>query len=285
MLEMKHVTKQFRRKKVLDNVTGDLEEGIYGLVGANGAGKTTLIRCLTGLYRVNQGAILWNGTDIRKSKSFPASVGYLPQKFGGLKDLRVEEFLKYFGDLKKMDQKSMDQRIPEVLKTVNLEDRVKSRVRTLSGGMVRRLGIAQALLNDPELLIFDEPTAGLDPEERLRFKNIMTNIPANKTVMISTHIVEDIESVCDKIIVVKEGKLLGIFTVAELAHKALGMVYEVTEQEQGNLQGKYKVIREYYSRNQKVIRILSGIPQSSKPVEPTVEDGYLWLISEKEEIA
>lgn len=280
MLEIKHLTKTFRKKKAINDFNGTFQGGIYGLLGANGAGKTTLLRCITGLYKENAGEILWDGENIKTSKTYKSSIGYLPQKFEGLKDLKVTEFLEYFGDLNHMKVDILAQRIDEVLQIVHLEERKKSKVGSLSGGMVRRLGIAQALLNDPKLLIFDEPTAGLDPEERLRFKNILTALPKDKIIMISTHIVEDIETSCDHIVVMKEGALLGIFSPEELASKAKGKVYEVSEKELGQLDGKYKVIREYHRDGETKIRVLATNDQTFVPVEETIEDGYLWLTTE-----
>lgn len=282
MLEMKHVTKKFRKKEVLKGVSGLLEAGVYGLLGANGAGKTTLYRCLTGLYGVSQGEILWNGENIKKSKTYLSSIGYLPQKFEGLKELKVTEFLEYFGDMKGMGDSQLEEEIPQILSIVNLQEKANSRVGTLSGGMIRRLGIAQALLNEPKLLLFDEPTAGLDPEERLRFKNIVTQLPKDKIIIISTHIVEDIEAVCDKIIVMHQGNILGIFSMEELSNMAREKVFVLPESEIGVLEGNYRIIKEYQNKGTVMVRILSDEILNLESVEPTIEDGYLWMINQEE---
>lgn len=234
MLEIRNVTKNFRRKRALNQINCKIDSGIYGLIGSNGAGKTTLLRCLTGLYRVNQGEILWNGEKIQQSRSYKDSIGYLPQKLEVLKDLKVKEYMEYFGDAKEMDPDQMKKEILEILERLNLKDHMEQKVGSLSGGMTRRLGIAQALLNDPKLLIFDEPTAGLDPEERMRFKNLIAELAGDRMIIISTHIVEDIDALCDQVIVMKKGRLLGTYSLEEL-HK------------------------------------------------PTLEDGYLWIMSEGKE--
>ncbi len=163
--------------------------GVYGLLGPNGAGKTTLIRSMAGLYQPRAGQILYNGKPIGKSKGIYSRLGYLPQGFGIFKELKPIEALMLMANLKGIDKKIAEQDARRVLEIVNLSDAVDKKVGAFSGGMLRRLGIAQALLGDPEIMIFDEPTAGLDPEERLRFKNIISRLSKEKTVIISTHIV------------------------------------------------------------------------------------------------
>ena len=199
MLTIHNLTKKFGRKLVLDNISFSFDNGVYGLLGPNGAGKTTLMRCLTKLYNTKDGVIFYNDVSITKDKEYLTHIGYLPQKFGLFKDLKVYEMMMLLANLKKVDSKQAKKMIYDSIKVVNLSDRINSRISTLSGGMIRRLGIAQALLDDPKIIIFDEPTAGLDPEERLRFKNIISEIKKDKIIIISTHIVEDVEAVCDKV--------------------------------------------------------------------------------------
>lgn len=279
MLEINNITKNFRRKKVLKNISYKLDYKIYGLLGSNGAGKTTFLRCLVGLYSLSEGDILWNGKSISGSKEYTSQIGYLPQKFEGLQELKVKDFLEFFCDMKDVNDHDIETEILQALKMVNLDEVIDKRVKTLSGGMVRRLGIAQAIINHPSILIFDEPTAGLDPEERLRFKNMVTHLDKDKTVIISTHIVDDIEVLCDEIIVMDAGVLLGIFTPEELMEKARGKVYEISTDELSNIKGEYKIIKEYnYHRSVKT-RILTKETQKFESVEPTIEDGYLWIKS------
>ncbi len=208
MIEFDHVVKKFGKRKALDGVSLRLEKGCYGLLGPNGAGKTTLLRCMLGLYPVSGGAVRMGDG---------AAVGYLPQKFGVFRELSVRDALYYFACIKKIPKGERDPEISRALSQVNLEDRGRDRVSRLSGGMQRRVGIAQALLGDPDVLIFDEPTAGLDPEERARFKNLVRRAGAGRTVLISTHIVEDVESLCDRVIIMNQGQVLENVTTAEAA--------------------------------------------------------------------
>lgn len=221
MIEVRNLTKKFWKKEVLHDVSMKLDKGVYGLLGENGAGKTTLLRCLAGLYRINKGQILCNEADIRTIKNYPETIGYLPQKFEGISELTVSECLSYFAYLKNMKGKEkIDMEIDKVLDMVNLSENKNKKIKNLSGGMLRRVGIAQAVLKEPEMLLMDEPTVGLDPEERIRFKNMIGNYDKKRIVIVSTHIVEDIEAICDKIIVMHKGNVLGVFRVEEIKNKA-----------------------------------------------------------------
>ncbi|MCD8127535.1 MAG: ATP-binding cassette domain-containing protein [Clostridiales bacterium] len=168
MIEVKGLSKRFKKKQVLNNITLSLEHGIYGLLGPNGAGKTTLIRTLAGVYSIQEGQILYNGTSIERNAAYSRCIGYLPQQFGLFPGYTVTEMLRHFAELKEIPRSRQRSMIEESLKMVNLSDRRDDRIRTLSGGVIRRLGIAQAALGDPQFIIVDEPTAGLDPEERAR---------------------------------------------------------------------------------------------------------------------
>lgn len=211
MLKVQNVYKKFRRREALHDVSFELEPGIYGLLAPNGAGKTTLLRCILDLYPVTSGKVYLDGSE---------RIGYLPQKFGVFRELKVCDMLYYFATVKKIPKKERKQEIQRVLKLVNLEERSEDRVSQLSGGMQRRLGIAQAVLGNPELLFFDEPTAGLDPEERTRFKHLIREIGSGRTIIISTHIVEDVESLCDRVLIMSKGKLLENVTVEAACHFA-----------------------------------------------------------------
>lgn len=195
MLTVDNLSKSFGKKTVLDNISVQLTHGVYGLLGPNGSGKTTFMRCIAGIYR-------YNGRIIT-----PSNVGYLPQKFGAFRELTVYEVLEYFAELKGIPSNRQGKDIHDCLEDVNLWERHSDKVKTLSGGMIRRLGVAQALLGNPELILVDEPTAGLDPEERLRFKNLISQHREDCTILISTHIVEDVEALCDHIIILSHGKI------------------------------------------------------------------------------
>jgi ABC-2 type transport system ATP-binding protein len=282
MLEIKNLEKRFRRKEVLRSLDLQLAPGIYGLLGENGAGKTTLLRCIAGLYEPTAGEVCWNGENVLKSKEFQNSLGYLPQQFDGLKELKVREFLEYFGDLKNMPERQLNEQIDKVLSAVHLSEKKEDKVRTLSGGMRRRVGIAQALLNDPKLILFDEPTAGLDPKERLRFQNLIAEYQdSGTTVIISTHIVSDIEALCDHIIVMKTGKVLGVFSPQELAAEAEGKVFLLTESQYAAQKGLCTVVTKTQETEGRIVRVLSKEALDGSPAEPNVEDGYIWITEEK----
>ncbi|MDE6852843.1 MAG: ATP-binding cassette domain-containing protein [Lachnospiraceae bacterium] len=283
MLIIKDLSKSFRRKEVLHSVDLTLGNGIYGLLGENGAGKTTLLRCIAGLYNHYNGSVSFADKTGNKTGMNYDKIGYLPQEFGGLGELRVNEFLRYFADMKGLDKKSVDGEIDRVLESVNLTDKRKERVMKLSGGMRRRLGIAQTLLGHPEVIMYDEPTTGLDPKERLRFQNIIEeNRMSDVTVIISTHIVSDIECLCDEIIVMKEGNVLGMYTPAKLAEAAEGKVYEITEADYGKYKEHVILVKKIQNAGVRKWRVISeehfeDKVFEEKKVDSTVEDGYLWV--------
>ncbi|NYB75550.1 ATP-binding cassette domain-containing protein [Sedimentibacter hydroxybenzoicus DSM 7310] len=276
MLEVIKLHKSFKKKEVLKNVSLEFKNGIYGLLGPNGAGKTTLIRCMVNLYDLNSGSIEYCGSSINGNNDLLSNIGYLPQKFGLFKELTVYENLKYFCILKKIYKSRMDDEIKNCLISVNLEDRISHKVSSLSGGMIRRLGIAQAILGHPKIIIFDEPTAGLDPEERIRFKNIVAQINKDRIIIISTHIVEDVEASCNKIIIMNEGRVLKYGSSEEIKSEANGKVYEVEK----NLNAdEYWYVEKSFSRNEKTfMRILSNKKENLKSLEPTIEDGYMCIV-------
>lgn len=264
MVKVQNLTKRFGKRLALDQVSLELNEGIYGLLGPNGSGKTTLIRCLSGVMKQSSGSIVC-----------PKRIGYLPQKFGIFKELTVYETMEYFCSLKKVPQNDHRTAIMNSLAQVHLDDRAKDRVGALSGGMVRRLGIAQTMLGNPELILVDEPTAGLDPEERLRFKNLMRSAFSSKTVLISTHIVEDVESVCDNIIILDGGHILTQCSAVELRQQANNRVFSVDSTLRQNLNNPHYVSREEYGEKGDSLRVLSPVSQPGVPIAPTIEDGYM----------
>lgn len=278
MLEIKNLQKKFGKKAVLDQFSFVFEPGVYGLLGPNGAGKTTFLRCLTRIYPVKKGMICYRGRDINQEKDYLAHVGYLPQKFGVFKELKVFDMMQMMAALKELDRAAAKREIARALERVNLSEQAESRVGTLSGGMIRRLGIAQALLGSPEILLFDEPTAGLDPEERLRFKNIISTLSRDRLVIVSTHIVEDVEAVCDHVAVMKAQNISACGSCEEIEAIAQGKVYEVEETQLAGLSGAYHIQKYVEHDGKKFAKILTSSPQAFAPAQPNVEDGYICLL-------
>src|SRR6266566_869536 len=242
-IKIYHLNKIYRGGvHALVDVDLSIPSGMYGLLGPNGAGKTTLMRILAGILRPTSGSLQvgeHDGDTERGRTAIKRVLGYLPQDLGVYPDLSAREFLDYIGILKGMDERKIRQRrVEELLEVVSLANVANRKLKTFSGGMKRRIGIAQALLNDPELLIVDEPTAGLDPEERIRFRNLLSDLGGDRTVLLSTHIVEDIAQTCQKLAIMKDGHIIFQGTVADLLSKAPGKVWIVITQgikPQGNV--------------------------------------------------
>ena len=265
MLTVKRLSKSFRKKEALSGVDFSFGQGVCGLLGPNGAGKTTLFRCITGIMKADQG-------DIEK----PNRLGYLPQRFGAYKTLTVQEVLEYYAALKRIPQNRQKEAIEEAAVAVNLMEHMKNRAGTLSGGLMRRLGIAQAILGNPDVVLFDEPTAGLDPEERMRFKGLLFELQHKGiSVMISTHIVEDVEAVCNKILILNKGKIAKEGTISEIAHVAKGKVFQVPASEQDHLTKPFILLRNELKEGVEYLRVISSAMQPGSLQAPTLEDGYL----------
>lgn len=206
-LKLDRVTKQYGSKIAVDRVSLTLQKGVYGLLGANGAGKTTLMRMMCGILKPDGGTVTLDGLDAG-CEDYRAQLGYLPQDFGYYPDFTGTDFLLYLSAVKGLDQRQARSRAAELTELVGLKDMAKKKIKTYSGGMKQRLGIAQALLNDPNVLIMDEPTAGLDPKERVRFRDLLTAIGNDSIVLLSTHIVSDIEHIADVVLMMKSGQLI-----------------------------------------------------------------------------
>ncbi|TCT26379.1 ABC-2 type transport system ATP-binding protein [Melghiribacillus thermohalophilus] len=285
MIQVRNLTKSYKYKKILSEATLNIE-GIYGLIGPNGAGKTTLMRILAGLVSVNEGEILVESDKFQSKdlKSVRNNIGYLPQDFNMYPKATVFECLEHIAILKGLkDRKERRNRIEQVLEQVNLLEATKQKVHKLSGGMRKRLGIAQVFLTDPGILIIDEPTAGLDIFERIRFRNLLREISKDKTIIIFSHIVEDVEFLCTKLGIIKEGKVLAEGTPSEIAQTSSGLVWEI----QAHPDHLPEIFKQYtvidikqQDYNLLDIRILSEQkPNKATPLKPTLIDGYLSIIN------
>lgn len=273
LLQLKQLKKAFRRKEILHGIDAVLENGVYGLLGANGAGKTTLMRCITGYYQY-KGEIILNEKDVQKTGLW--NIGYLPQKFVGYPELKVYQMLEYFCNIKKLPEKQWKDEIERSLLYTNLEEKKNNKIKTLSGGMLRRVGIAQAIIGDPKVILLDEPTSGLDPEERNRFKDVIDNISEGRIVLLSTHIVEDVEACCDKTIVMAGGRVLYNGDTLELCRYGDGRILEFDDEEMK--QGPAgEIEKTYIKKGKKKHRVIMH-EEVSDALEPTVEDGYLCLL-------
>jgi ABC-2 type transport system ATP-binding protein len=288
MLELIDVTKDYRAgrggKRAVDAVTMCLEPGLLGLLGPNGAGKSSLMRMVATITRPTAGRILFEGVDVvAQPDRLRRALGYLPQDFGGYPNLTAREFLGYLAAAKGMTGRSARARIDELLEAVNLVEAGKRPLGKYSGGMLRRVGIAQALLADPRVIVVDEPTAGLDPEERVRFRNLLAELAVDRVVLLSTHIVSDIESVASDIAVLVGGRLLRRATPEALLREVDGRVWEVTvdQVEVARAQARWVVSRMVRTSTGVRLRVLA----SERPapdavaVPPDLEDAYLAIVS------
>lgn len=266
MLKLEKCTKKFKKTTALNEFSCELGHGVYGLLGPNGSGKTTLMRCICGLVALDSGRIDCGAQ----------SIGYLPQQFGVMKQLTVYEMLEYFAILKEIPKESRDREIRRCVELVNLSDKINEKTGSLSGGMIRRTGIAQAILGNPEIILFDEPTAGLDPEERVRFKNLIKQLKKDRTVIISTHIVSDVEAVCDNIAVINSGRNVCQGSGEELKAKARGKAYLVNEKYENELSADCFIKDRINGEDGNYLYVLSKNPVSfGIAAEPDIEDGYL----------
>ena len=227
-LEVEHLTKQFKNRSVVCDVSYTFYPGVYGLLGANGAGKTTLMRMLCGILTPTNGRISFDGKDVSKAQ-YRAALGYLPQDFGYYPEYTGEDFLLYMAALKGLEKKESGKRVQELLELVSLENVANKKIKTYSGGMKQRLGIAQALLNEPKILILDEPTAGLDPKERTRFRELLGTLGKSAIVILSTHIVSDVDKIADYILLLKEGQLIYQGKRKEITDDLEGLVCDSLE--------------------------------------------------------
>jgi ABC-type multidrug transport system ATPase subunit len=270
----------------LNDVHLTIPRGMFGLLGPNGAGKTTLMRILAGILRPTSGTLRvgeYDGNTEKGRTAIKRVLGYLPQDLGVYPDLSAREFLDYMGILKGMDdRKARQKQVAELLETVSLTDVAHRKLKTYSGGMKRRVGIAQALLNDPRLLIVDEPTGGLDPEERIRFRNLLSELGGERTVLLSTHIVEDIAQTCRNLAIMKQGRVVFQGTTTELIQETQGRVWVITTEGE-KPQGNFTVVSTLHLGTSVQYRVVGELSPRARAVEtpPSLEDGYVWLMREQ----
>ncbi|KOP67437.1 ABC transporter ATP-binding protein [Bacillus sp. FJAT-18019] len=290
LLDIQQVSKQYKKGSwALQDINLQLKPGIIGLLGPNGAGKSTLMRILATISQPSSGNVRWNGIDIRKEPDeLRRILGYLPQDFGVYPHLNPVEFLEYVSALKGLDSSKIRPRIMEILELLNLHDTLKRSIGSFSGGMRQRIGIAQALLNDPRLLIVDEPTVGLDPEERVRFRNLLTDLSGERIVIFSTHIVSDIEATADQIAILSKGKLLTKSTPSELLHNVHGKVWSVliADQDLQEARTKWTISGTVRLEDGLQLRIVSDQQPLTGSIEvsPNLEDAYLYIKTTQEGI-
>ncbi len=287
-LTLDRITRHFKNKIAVDNVSLTLREGIYGFLGANGAGKTTLLRMICGVLKPSTGEIRCNGIEIgRLDGDYRYLLGYLPQDFGYYPDFTARRYLEYLAACKAVPKDLAREKVQEMLALTGLGGDQHCKIRTFSGGMLRRLGIAQALLNDPEILILDEPTAGLDPRERIRFRNIISSLSKGRIIILSTHIVSDVEFIADKILLMKQGRIIQQGTVSEVTGSITGRVWEYLAKPEeairlndifavSNLKNKGETVR---------LRLVSDTCpcKGAVPADPGLEDVYLYHFEEVSE--
>jgi ABC-2 type transport system ATP-binding protein len=283
-LTIERVSKQYRGNVwALRDFSLELRPGVLGLLGPNGAGKTTLMSILSTITRATQGRVLWNDIDLARNPDAIRSVlGYLPQDFGVYPNLNPVEFLEYLAAVKGLDAATSRRRIDELLSLVNLNDVRKRPLGGFSGGMKQRIGIAQALLNDPQLLIVDEPTAGLDPEERVRFRNLLSDLSGERIVILSTHIVSDVEATATDIALISSGTLVAHAAPEILLQQVEGKVWEgvIPSSELQSVKQQYLVSGTARRGDGVHVRMLApSAPSGAQPLAPTLEDAYLYCLN------
>ena len=281
-IECRNLTMTYANgKQALQGVNLSLSApSLVGLLGPNGAGKSTLMKLLVAALAPTGGAILVDGQPLTKmERQLKAHLGYLPQDFGLFDELTVTQFLEYMAALKGLRHSRKE--IAGVIESVNLAEKAKTKIRTLSGGQRQRVGIAQALLGNPSLLIFDEPTVGLDPEERIHFRNLFSHSAEERLVLLSTHIIEDVQSVCDQIVVMDHGRILFAGTPAALIRTAVGHVGVFWEREAGREQGLEITARVNTSQGIRCRVVADKLPAYAEVEEPSLEDAYLYLLAKE----
>lgn len=284
-LVFENISKVFQETVALEKINLTMSGGVYGLLGPNGAGKTTMMKIMTDLVPPSTGRVLLDGQDIAvMGAGFRKKLGYLPQDFGVYPNFTAEQFLFYIARLKGLSKYEAKRQTDDLLAMVGLEEKARKKLKGFSGGQKQRIGIAQALLGDPEILVLDEPTAGLDPEERIRFRGIISVLSQQKIVLLSTHIVSDIEAIANRVILLKKGSILDVKRPAELLEKIEGKVWSVTV----DTVNEAKLIQKFSCSNimcldgKSVVRLLSeqGPCAEATPQSPNMEDVYLYYFGQ-----
>lgn len=281
MLSVEHVTKRYGAFTALEDISLTFSPGVYGLLGPNGAGKTTLMKMLTTLLFPTKGQILWDGEDILAlGAEYRGLLGYLPQQFGYYPNYTPRQFLRYVAALQCIPKREAEERISRLLELVGLEAEGDRKLKKFSGGMIQRVGIASAMLNDPRLLILDEPTAGLDPRERVRFRNLIHSLAEDRIVLLSTHIVSDVETIAGQIVMFRDHRLYCCDTPASICDRFRGKVYQIPA---GAALGPDQfLLSEGQSEAGPVLRILSETPPvGAVPAAPGLEDAFLAIYREE----
>jgi ABC-2 type transport system ATP-binding protein len=282
MIKLADITKTYKNKRILEDISLEIPPGIFGLLGPNGAGKTTLMRILATVSSMSKGNITYNNIDWKDTEKIRKVIGYLPQNFNFYPKVKVREVLDHVALLKGIsDIKARKDIVHKVLSQVNLLEEQEKKMENLSGGMVRRVGIAQAIIGSPQIILIDEPTAGLDPGERNNFRKLLRAISKDITVIISSHIVEDIESTCDKVAVLDLGKIIRQGGLDEIISVANDKVWSmnVSQEQFYYLSEKWNIVSSKYIKGKYEIRILSDIkPEAAELVIPTLEESYLYLM-------
>lgn len=285
-LQLQDLRKQYGEKCAVNNVSANLAPGVYGLLGANGAGKTTLMRMICGVLKPTSGSIRLDGKTMEElGEQYYTHLGYMPQDFGFYPDFTAHEFMLYMAAVKGLDKRLAKKRTENLLHMVNLSDVADKKIKSYSGGMKQRLGIAQAELNSPAILILDEPTAGLDPKERVRFRNLISDFAKEKIVILSTHIVSDVSYIADTILMMKQGRFLLQEPMSTVTDSIRGKVWEllVDERTAAEYGRKFSVVNLHHENNMVRLRMIEETApgEDAQAVEPSLEDLFLYHFGEE----
>jgi len=282
MLTLNNVSKRFGKFTAVEDISLDMDNGLYALLAPNGAGKTTIIKMITTLLNPTEGEILYDGVNIKTmGAGYRELLGYLPQDFGYYKNNTPKQYLSYLAALKGVPKKETEEKIDYLLELVGLAENADKKMKKFSGGMIQRVGIAQAMLNDPKILILDEPTAGLDPKERVRFRNIISVLSKDRIVILSTHIVSDIESIANQVILIRDKHIYKMDSVANICNELSGKVFEmqVSDKEYEKMEEKYIILSARQEKGFMTIRVFDeaddGTDSNKISVSPNLEDVFL----------